>query len=297
MDGKFRMLEIAGLRKEFGANVALDEVSLRIEQGEMVGIIGRSGAGKSTLLRCINRLTDPSRGAIHHDGRDVGALKGAALRRWRRQCAMIFQQFNLVPRLDVLTNILVGRVNFQPTLRSVLKLFSREERALAVLTLERVEMASCILQRADTLSGGQQQRVAIARALLQEPTIVLADEPIASLDPRNARRVMEILRSVNRQDGLTVMCNLHTLDAARQYCDRIVGMDAGQVVFDGPPDALSQDTIRKIYGIGGEDGEFDESVTSTAIAFSAPAAGKPGMDGAEGSVAAMPEIRQHAVNS
>jgi phosphonate transport system ATP-binding protein len=224
------MLDIARLRKEFGATIALDDVSLQIRQGEMVGIIGRSGAGKSTLLRAVNRLVEPTSGSIRHGERDVTALKGQHLRQWRRHCAMIFQQFNLVSRLDVLTNVLVGRVSYQPTIRSLLKMFTPAERALAVLTLDRVEMTPFVLQRADTLSGGQQQRVAIARALVQEPKIILADEPIASLDPRSARRVMEILRNVNQQDGMTVMCNLHTLDTARAYCDRVIGMSAGRVV-------------------------------------------------------------------
>jgi phosphonate transport system ATP-binding protein len=264
------MLRIDNLHKEFGATVALHEVCLQIDQGEMVGIIGRSGAGKSTLLRAINRLVEPTSGTIRHDDRNVTALKGAALRLWRRECAMIFQQFNLVSRLDVLTNVLIGRVSYQPTIRSLLKLFTPTERALAVLTLDRVEMTPFILQRADTLSGGQQQRVAIARALMQEPKIILADEPIASLDPRNARRVMETLRNVNRQDGITVMCNLHTLDTARQYCDRVIGMSTGRVVFDGPPDALSDEVVREIYGIDGEDDDFDEAITSTAIVLSKP---------------------------
>ena len=165
---------------------------------------------------------------------------------------MVFQQFNLVPRLDVLTNVLMGRLSYQPTARSLLKLFTPEERALAVMTLDRVEMAPSILQARDTLSGGQQQRVAIARALVQEPQIVLADEPIASLDPRSAARVMEILRSINRDDGITVICNLHTIDTARTYCDRIIGMRMGKIVFDGPPQALDRERIREIYGADGE---------------------------------------------
>ncbi|MFW6028323.1 MAG: phosphonate ABC transporter ATP-binding protein [bacterium] len=264
------MLDITHLRKEFGATIALDDVSLRIRQGEMVGIIGRSGAGKSTLLRAVNRLVEPTAGSIRHDERDVTSLKGQHLRQWRRHCAMIFQQFNLVSRLDVLTNVLVGRVSYQPTIRSLLKMFTPAERALAVLTLDRVEMTPFVLQRADTLSGGQQQRVAIARALVQEPKIILADEPIASLDPRSARRVMEILRNVNQQDGITVMCNLHTLDTARAYCDRVIGMSAGRVVFDGAPDELDDATVREVYGVEGDDGDFDESVTSTAIPFPRP---------------------------
>lgn len=259
------MLEVKSLRKVFGATVALDDVSIQVAPGEMVGIIGRSGAGKSTLLRAINRLTDPSSGKIFCEGVDITALKGRDLRLWRRKCAMIFQQFNLVSRLDVLTNVLMGRLSYQPTIRSLLKLFTPEERALAVMTLDRVEMAPYIMQRSDTLSGGQQQRVAIARALVQEPKILLADEPIASLDPRNAARVMDTLRGINREDGITVVCNLHTLDTARSYCDRVIGMRAGRVMFDGLPADLNRDMVQEIYGTEGSDEEIDESITSTAL--------------------------------
>jgi phosphonate transport system ATP-binding protein len=238
----------------------VDQVRLLVPDGQMVGVIGRSGAGKSTLLRMVNRLTDPSEGRILFGGQDVTALKGAALRRWRTDCAMIFQQFNLVQRLDVLTNVLVGRLNHRPgmmgTLTSLLKMFTAEERAMAIQALDRFDLAETALQRADTLSGGQQQRVAICRALLQEPKLILADEPIASLDPRNAKTVMDALRQVNREDGITVLTNLHHLDTARQYCDRIVAMQAGRVMFDGPPVELTGARVREIYGVS-ED-EFDD---------------------------------------
>jgi len=262
-------LRIQNLTKKFGELTAVDNLTFDVPTGQMLGIIGRSGAGKSTLLRMINRLVDPTTGHILCDDvfdreTDICALKGRQLRLWRRKCAMVFQQFNLVSRLDVLTNVLMGRLSYQPTVRSLLKLFTPQERALAVVTLDRVEMAPSILQRSDTLSGGQQQRVAIARALVQEPRILLADEPIASLDPRNASRVMEILRSINREDGITVICNLHTIDTARTYCDRIIGMRAGKMIFDGGPDELDHDRIQEIYGGEGEE-EIDESVTSTAL--------------------------------
>jgi phosphonate transport system ATP-binding protein len=262
-------LRIQGLTKDFGGLVAVDDLSFDVPTGQMVGIIGRSGAGKSTLLRMINRLVDPTQGRILCDDAfdrdvDVCVLKGHQLRLWRRKCAMVFQQFNLVSRLDVLTNVLMGRLSYQPTVRSLLKLFTPQERALAVVTLDRVEMTPSILQRADTLSGGQQQRVAIARALVQEPRILLADEPIASLDPRSATRVMEILRNINLEDGITVICNLHTIDTARTYCDRVIGMRAGKMVFDGSPGALDRERIQEIYGDAGEE-EIDESVTSTAL--------------------------------
>jgi len=259
------VLRIIDLTKTFDDAVALDAVSLSIAPGEMVAVIGRSGAGKSTLLRSINRLNSPSSGDITFEDRSVGALSGQALRDWRRSCAMIFQQFNLVGRLDVLSNVLIGRVSFHSQLRSCLKLYTRAERALAIMALDRVEMAGFALQRADTLSGGQQQRVAIARALVQEPRILLADEPIASLDPRSAAQVMRLLRDINRQDGITVICNLHTLDTARSYCDRIIGMRAGRMVFDGPAAQLDTRTAREIYGADDDSSDFDEAVTSTAI--------------------------------
>jgi phosphonate transport system ATP-binding protein len=242
------MLKLESLGKSFGALRALDGVSLEIESGAFVGIIGRSGAGKSTLLRCINRLHEPSTGRILFDGTDVTALKGAVLRQWRADCAMIFQQFNLSGRLDVLTNVLIGRLQKRSTLSSLFKLFSEEERAAAVATLARFDLAEAALQRAETLSGGQQQRVAIARALMQEPEIILADEPIASLDPQNSEAVMEALADINRREGITVLCNLHDLDVAEQYCRRIIGMEKGKVVFDGPPSGLDHATRQRIYG-------------------------------------------------
>jgi len=264
------MLKIERLTKTFGSLVAVDNLTFEVPKGQMVGIIGRSGAGKSTLLRMINRLTDATSGRILCDdapgpGGNVCALRGRELHLWRRKCAMVFQQFNLVPRLDVMTNVLMGRLSYQPTYRSLLKLFTPQERALAVMTLDRVEMAAFILRRCDTLSGGQQQRVAIARALVQEPGILLADEPIASLDPRSAARVMEILRTINREDGITVICNLHTLDTARIYCDRMIGLRNGRMVFDGGPRTLDRNGIQEIYGGEGEE-DVDENVTSMAAA-------------------------------
>jgi len=253
------MLEIQGLTRRFGELTAVDEVTLSVPAGQMVGIIGRSGAGKSTLLRMINRLQEPSAGRILFEGRDVTALRGRALRDWRTQCAMIFQQFNLVQRLDVLTNVLVGRLNHRGgafgTLSSMFKMFSAEERALALTALDRFDLADQALQRAETLSGGQQQRVAIARALLQEPRIMLADEPIASLDPRNSRIVMDALHDVNRREGITVLVNLHHLDTAREYCSRIIAMQKGRVMFDGPPGVLTAMRVREIYGVS--EAEFE----------------------------------------
>ena len=258
------MLRIEALTKRYGDVTAVDDVTLEVPKGQMVGVIGRSGAGKSTLLRMLNRLSEPSAGRIAFDGEDVTALTGAPLRAWRAHSAMIFQQFNLVGRLDVLTNVLLGRLNGHGFLASMAASFTRAERADAIRSLDRLDMAHAALQRADTLSGGQQQRVAIARALMQRPSILLADEPIASLDPRSASIVMDALRRINREDGLTVVCNLHTLDTARAYCDRVVGMMHGRLVFDGAPRELDDATVKRIYGVEAEEA-LSETVTSTQL--------------------------------
>ena len=249
-------LRVTGLTCRFGATVAVDALDLDIPAGQMLGVIGRSGAGKSTLLRMINRLQQPTAGSIRFGDTEVTTLRGKALRDWRTHCAMIFQQFHLVPRLDVLTNALIGRLNHRGTLSSLFGLFTEAERAMAIRALDRFGLAETALQRAGTLSGGQQQRVAICRALLQEPRILLADEPIASLDPHNARLVMDALRRVNREDGLTVLCNLHHLDTARAFCDRIVALAAGRIVFDGAPRELTADRVFEIYGV--TEDEFHE---------------------------------------
>lgn len=255
-------LLIENITRQFGTLKAVDSVRLSVSDGQMVGIIGRSGAGKSTLLRLVNRLIEPTSGRIFSNGRDVTALRGNDLLKWRASCAMIFQQFNLVSRLDVLTNVMLGCLRQRSTAVSLIKWFGKEERARALQALERVDLVPHALKRADMLSGGQQQRVAIARALMQKPRIILADEPIASLDPRNAQRVMATLREINRADRLTVLCNLHTIDTARQFCDRVVGMADGRVVFDGRPDELTPQVLRHIYQ---HDDEIDESLTSTSL--------------------------------
>lgn len=246
------MLELQNVRKRFGDKVAVDDVSLKFQPGEFVGVLGRSGAGKSTLLRMINRLTDPTSGTIRKDGREVTGLKGEDLRRWRRSCAMIFQQFNLCPRLDVITNVLVGVVAERPLASSLIKLFPAEDRARAILELQALDMAQAALQRAETLSGGQQQRVAIARAMMQEPDVLLADEPVASLDPVNAEVVMDALHRVCRTRNIPVIVNLHSLDIARRYCDRVVAMAHGRVVFDDAPDRLTDEALAQIYGSSGK---------------------------------------------
>lgn len=263
-------LTLQGLSRHFGETRAVDDVTLDIRPGQFVGVIGRSGAGKSTMLRLINRLVDPTEGSILYEGRDITALKGKALREWRRDCAMIFQQFNLVERLDVLTNVLIGRLAEHGFLSSMAMRFTEEERTMAIQALDRLDLVPQALQRAGTLSGGQQQRVAIAKALVQQPKIMLADEPIASLDPANATLVMDGLKTINREDGITVLVNLHTLDTARAYCDRIIAMRQGRVFFDGTAAQLTDDVVRDIYGLEGLR-EFNEAVTSTSVRTSVPA--------------------------
>ncbi|MCX5577124.1 phosphonate ABC transporter ATP-binding protein [Kaistia terrae] len=255
------MLVLDGVARHFNNKAAVSDVSLTIGSGSFVGVIGRSGAGKSTLLRMVNRLVDPTAGSIRFGDVDVTKLRGKELRDWRARCAMIFQQFNLVGRLDVLTNVLMGRLNTVSTPRSLLQLWKDEDRAVALSALEQFDISALAAQRADSLSGGQQQRVAIARALVQEPEIILADEPIASLDPRNTKVVMDALLRINRHYGITVMCNLHSLDLARTYCDRLIGMSAGRVVFDGVPEELTEDVARDLYGLEADDVlDFDPAV-------------------------------------
>ena len=243
------MLVVEGLTCRFGAKAAVDNASFSVAPGGFIGVIGRSGAGKSTLLRTINRLAPATSGRILFNGQDVTALKGKDLRKWRARSAMIFQQFNLIGRLDVLTNVLMGRLSDISSWRSLFQLWPERDVAVAMSALEQFDMAQLAAQRADQLSGGQQQRVAIARAMVQEPEIILADEPIASLDPRNTKIVMDALLRINKHFGITVLCNLHSLDLARSYCDRLIGMSAGRVVFDGAPSALTEHIARELYDL------------------------------------------------
>ncbi len=262
------MLEVQGVTRMFGQKAAVDNISFQIDRPAFVGIIGRSGAGKSTFLRMMNRLLDATSGEIRVDGRNVLALKGAQARAWQSQCAMIFQQFNLVPRMDVASNVLHGILNRRSTLQTMFNLWPRADILRALDILDRLGIAEQAPKRAEALSGGQQQRVAIARALMQDPKIILADEPIASLDPMNAQVVMDTLRRINVEDGRMVIANLHTLDTARRYCDRVIGMCDGRIVFDGTPDQLSTGVAREVYGA---DDSFNEAATSTSIPVDATA--------------------------
>ena len=257
-----RVLQIRNVTRRFGAKAAVDNASFTVDRAAFVGIIGRSGAGKSTLLRLINRLTDASSGQIIVDGQNVLTLQGAAKRTWQSQCAMIFQQFNLVPRLDVASNVMHGVLNSRSTLATLFNIWSDADITRALDILDRLGIAEQAPKRAEALSGGQQQRVAIARALMQDPRVILADEPIASLDPMNAQIVMDTLRRIHDEDGRMIVANLHTLDTARRYCDRVIGMRDGRIVFDGTPDQLTTGVARDIYGA---DANFNPSATSTSI--------------------------------
>jgi phosphonate transport system ATP-binding protein len=252
-------ISVKGLSKTFNnRGKALDDVNVEIAEGEMAALIGASGSGKSTLIRHIAGLVngDASAGSrIEVGGRVVQSAGRVAanVRELRRDIGVIFQQFNLVNRLSVMTNVLSGRLGRMPALNGALGLFSLEDQRLAMQALERVGIAATARQRASTLSGGQQQRAAIARALVQGAKLLLADEPIASLDPASARRVMETLTGVNREDGITVLVSLHQVEYARRFCRRTIAMQAGRIVFDGASLALTNDRLRSIYGAASEE--------------------------------------------
>ncbi len=255
-------LSVKSLSRMFGSKAAVDNISFSLDKSGFLGVIGRSGAGKSTFLRIMNRLTDATSGEINFGGRNVLALKGAQMRAWQGECAMIFQQFNLVPRMDAASNVMHGILNRRSTLATMFNMWSEADITKALSILDRLGIAEQAPKRAEALSGGQQQRVAIARALMQDPKIILADEPIASLDPMNAQIVMDALRRIHEEDGRMVIANLHTLDTARRYCDRVIGMRDGRIVFDGTPEQLTTGVARDIYGA---DASFNEAATSTAI--------------------------------
>jgi phosphonate transport system ATP-binding protein len=228
-------------------HLALKNVNLSFRPGEFVVIVGLSGAGKSTLIRCINRLISPTEGKLYVSGAEIVGLSDAALRRERARIGMIFQNYNLVRRSSVLKNVLTGRLAYLPTWRTVLGLFPSEDTELALRSLERVGIREKAYQRADTLSGGQQQRVAIARALAQKPVILLADEPVASLDPPTAHQVMRDLKRLSREENLLTLVNLHFIDMAQEYADRVIGLRAGEVVYDGPARGMTEASFEAIY--------------------------------------------------
>jgi phosphonate transport system ATP-binding protein len=247
--GKTYMIEFKNVSKVYpNGTVGLKDINLTIEPGEFVVIVGLSGAGKSTLLRSINRLHEITDGEIVINGQSITKASGKQLLKIRRDIGMIFQNFNLVKRSSVLKNVLSGRVGYHSTLRTVFGLFPKQDVDLSLRALERVNILEKAYSRADELSGGQQQRVSIARALAQEAKIILADEPVASLDPLTTVQVMDDLQRINRELGITTIVNLHFIDLARQYATRIIGLRAGEVVFDGPVSEATDDKFSEIYG-------------------------------------------------
>lgn len=243
------MLEIKNVTKVYDNNVrALDDVSFNVPQGQFLAVVGLSGSGKSTMLRCINRLIEPTSGQIMWNGVDVTAAPPEELRRIRRRIGMIFQHFNLVLRSPVLTNVLSGRLGYTNPGWSLINRFTEQDKTMALKQLERVGIADKAHVRADELSGGQQQRVGIARALMQNPKIMLADEPVASLDPVLAHSIMGYLEELNKEDGITVICSLHFLDLVQRYADRVVALKGGKLVFDGSPKEIDDARFKEIYG-------------------------------------------------
>ncbi|EDZ54918.1 phosphonate ABC transporter ATP-binding protein [Bacillus cereus group sp. MYBK77-1] len=243
------MIEFRNVSKVYpNGTKGLNNINLKIQKGEFVVMVGLSGAGKSTLLRSINRLHEITEGEIMIEGESITAAKGKGLRRMRRDIGMIFQSFNLVKRSTVLKNVLAGRVGYHSTLRTTLGLFPKEDLELAFQSLKRVNILEKAYERADELSGGQQQRVSIARALAQEAKIILADEPVASLDPLTTKQVLDDLKKINEDFGITTIVNLHSIDLARQYATRIIGLHAGEIVFDGLVEEATDEKFAEIYG-------------------------------------------------
>jgi phosphonate transport system ATP-binding protein len=243
------MLVIENLTKVFDNGFkALDKVSFEVPDGQFIALIGLSGSGKSTLLRCINRLIEPTEGRIIWNGQDITAISDEEIRYLRRRMGFIFQQFNLVKRAPVLTNVLAGRLGYTNPLYSIFNFFPPDDRNKALNNLERVGIGDQAYKRASELSGGQQQRVAIARALMQDPELMLADEPVASLDPATSHSVMQYLELLNKEDGLTVLCSLHFLSLARAYADRVIALKDGKLEFDGSPKDIDNERFKEIYG-------------------------------------------------
>lgn len=250
------MLEIRNLTKVYNdGTVALKNVSFSVPDGEFLVIIGLSGSGKSTLLRCINRLIDPTEGEIIWNGLDLAKLQGEELRKARRHIGMVFQQFNLVKRSSVMTNVLTGRLGYTPTWNSLMHRFSSEDREKAKSALNRLGISDQSSKRADELSGGQQQRVGIARALMQDPELILADEPVASLDPVLAHSILQHLERLNREDHMTILCSLHYLDLVQRYSTSVIGLRQGEIVYSGTKQEVIKMTDEEFKDIYGEEAE------------------------------------------
>src|SRR2546430_1666421 len=280
------VLSIQNLVKVYPSGTrAIDDVSLDIQHGEFVVLIGLSGSGKSSLLRCINRLVEPTSGHVIFEGADITRARGGELRRIRRRIGMIFQQFTLVRRTSVLSNTLAGRLGYRSALRTIIGRPSREDVAAAFENLGRVGIADKAFARADALSGGQQQRVGIARALMQHPELMLADEPVASLDPATSHSVMKYLEEINKKDGITVICSLHFLSLARRYGTRVIALKAGKVAFDGKPADIDDRRFNEIYGedaVEVEIGPARSAETETAAEAAARALAAEPRTGAAG---------------
>ncbi|AHM73095.1 phosphonate ABC transporter ATP-binding protein [Yersinia hibernica] len=251
-ESRKKVLAVKGLVKAYKSqHRVLDDINFELHTGEFVAIIGRSGAGKSTLLHVLNGTIPCSAGEIinYHDNgetQNIAALTTKQMRKWRAKCGMIFQDFCLVPRLDVITNVLLGRLSYTSTLKSFFKIFADQDRARAIELLQWLNMLPHALQRAENLSGGQMQRVAICRAMMQNPQILLADEPVASLDPKNTTRIMNTLQKISEND-ITVVVNLHSVDLVKDYCTRVIGIADGRIIFDGHPSLLNDIIIQEIY--------------------------------------------------
>jgi phosphonate transport system ATP-binding protein len=243
------MLKVENLTKVYpNGTQALKNVSFEVNDGEFLAVIGLSGSGKSTLLRCINRLVEPTSGKIYWDGVDVTAASSTEIRKIRRQIGMVFQQFNLVKRSSVFTNVLTGRLGYVNTVTSLLNIFSAEDQGKVRANLEQVGLLEKMHVRVDSLSGGQQQRVGIARALMQDPKLILADEPVASLDPVLAHSILKYLEQLNKDRGITVLCSLHFLDLVHRYATRAIALKDGELVFEGLPNEIDDAQFKAIYG-------------------------------------------------
>jgi phosphonate transport system ATP-binding protein len=265
------MLTLTGLSKRYDTgDLALSNISLEVPAGQVMALIGPSGAGKSTLIRCVNRLVEPTSGTVLLDGQDITRVRGAKLRQARRQIGMIFQNHALVERLSVMENVLSGRLAYTGFWRSFLRKFPPADIKQALNLLERVGLETMFDKRGDALSGGQKQRVGIARALVQSPKLLLVDEPTASLDPKTSRQIMRLICELCREQQLAAVINIHDVVLAQQFVDRVVGLRAGKLVFDGPPSALNEKTLTDIYGeedwsaAQGESDDADESEAAVA---------------------------------
>lgn len=261
------MLTLTGLSKRYDTgDLALSDITLEVPAGQVMALIGPSGAGKSTFIRCVNRLVEPSAGSVVLDGQDITRVRGAKLRQARRQIGMIFQNYALVERLSVMENVLSGRLAYVGFWRSFLRQFPSSDIKQALNLLERVGLETMFDKRGDALSGGQKQRVGIARALMQNPKLLLVDEPTASLDPKTSRQIMRLICELCREQQLAAVINIHDVVLAQQFVDRVVGLRAGKLVFDGPPSALTPETLTAIYGEEDwsvpENNESDESANA-----------------------------------